>query len=67
MCQYQNKVSFSTLKINDIEDVNIEINTGTSGEIPLNIPEKSSFMFDKLTNHVYYVLENGKVLNCLKN
>ena len=33
----------------------------TNGETLLKIPGKSSFMFNKLTKHVNYVLENGKL------
>ena len=35
----------------------------TNGETLLNIPEKSSFMFNKLTKHVNYVLDDGKLPN----
>ena len=35
----------------------------TNGETLLKIPGKSSFMFNKLTKHVNYVLENGKLPN----
>ena len=38
----------------------------TNGETLLKIPGKSSFMFNKLTKHVNYVLENGKLPNWLK-
>ena len=39
------------------------MNIATNGETLLKIPEKSSFLFNKSTKHVNYVLENGKLPN----